>query len=349
MKRNSFFLLLFAVLTMVVMVGCDKENDKPDGNNSNLPKVLLAGADMDILNPTAAVCWEDGAKKTFASAMDNTTTSVFCDGSDIYYAGRMENKPTIWKNGVAQVLSQTSGCVNDIYVSNGMVYAVGQLNHVATLWRNGTAESLATNYQTLYPYSEPTSEAFAVSIANGKVYVAGCVYVSGTSKAAYLWTNGTYQMLSDGGGCAYDVFVDGTTVYVVGEAPQESSIISNLTVPALWTNGTLRDLTPTNQTPLPGRATCVWVDNHVPYVTFYQEKGSMYQSIIQGYLYENGTTRELSCRRPYAVCKKDGDLYIAGRKEQWVGHDLPVLLKNNEEQTLEGAKTPGCVNAIFVR
>ena len=336
-------------MTMAVMVGCEKENDNPQGDDSNLPKVLLAGADMGISYPTAAVCWEDGAKKTFASATDNTTTSVFCDGNDIYYAGRMDGKPTVWKNGVAQALSQSSGCINDIYVSNGTVYAVGQLNREATLWKNGAAESLVTNYQTLYPYSDHTSEAFAVTIANGKVYVAGCVYVSGTSKAAYLWTNGTYQMLSDGGGRACDVFVDGTTVYVAGEAPKESNIISNLTVPALWTNGALRDLTPANQTPMPGRATCVWVDNHVPYVTFYQDKGSIYQSTIQGYLYENGTTRELSCRRPYAVCKKNGDLYIAGRKEQWVGDDLPVLLKNNEAQTLEGATTPGCVNAIFVR
>ena len=70
---------------------------------------------------------------------------------------------------------------------------------------------------------------------------------------------------------------------------------------------------------------------------------------MQGYVYQNGSIQEVACKQAYAVFKKDGDLYVGGIKEQWVGDDLPVLLKNNVAQTLGSGNNPARVNAIYVR
>ena len=350
MKKNPFLLLLFAALAMAVMMGCEKDPIEPDPDvDPTLPKVLVAGCNLVSTDVNGAICWEEGVKTTLADGNGNTATCVFADGNDTYYGGRMDGKPTIWKNGVPQALSQSSGSVSDICVSNGKVYAVGSMGGAATLWVDGVAETMESDYQTLYPWTSPSTVVTAVTVANGKVYVVGYAKTSGTPKAAYLWVDGVCQMLSDGGGSAYDVFVDGTTVYVVGEGPQESEVYADLTVPALWTNGVFQDLTPANETPTPGRATCICVDNHIPYVSFYRRKGATWDPIMQGYVYQNGSIQEVACKQAYAVFKKDGDLYVGGIKEQWVGDDLPVLLKNNVEQTLGSGTDPARVNAIYVR
>ena len=78
MKKNHFFALMFAVVTMAVMVGCEKEPlpDEPDVDAS-LPKVLLAGNDLVGTQATGAVCWEDGNKSSLSTSVDDYATGVF--------------------------------------------------------------------------------------------------------------------------------------------------------------------------------------------------------------------------------------------------------------------------------
>ncbi|MCK9339173.1 MAG: hypothetical protein PHQ33_05815 [Bacteroidales bacterium] len=347
MKTKLVFVSLFVAMSALVFIGCEKE-ELPDenegtGTSQNLPKLLAAGSD-DL----GAVCWEDGTATSLGEGFLASANAVFASGNDTYYGGTVDRKPVIWKKSQKQVLDAGSGSVNDLIVTNGNVYAVGQLNNAATLWINGTAQTLTTDYECS-PYLTMTSTANAITIVNGKVYIVGGILVGDDRKAIYMWVNGESQRVSDNEGMGYDIAVDGTTVYVVGEAAQPSDVFLNLYVPALWTNGTFIDLTPANQLQSQGCATCVCVDNHIPYVTFYRMKGDIYDNTQQGYLYQNGTSREIACKKAYAVYKKGSDLYVGGTKEQWGGSIIPVIYKNNVAQNLGTVTYPATIKSIFVR
>lgn len=345
MKKNHFFALMFAVVTMAVMVGCEKEPlpDEPDVDAS-LPKVLLAGNDLVGTQATGAVCWEDGNKSSLSTSVDDYATGAFGYGNDTYYVGQKDGKPVVWKNGVAQFLSQSPGCANDIFVSSRKVYIVGKINSAATLWVDGTPQSLEDKYYEEHPWVTPSNEAYGITVANGKVYIVGA------GRVPCLWVDGECQLLSDLDGTARDVAVDGSTVYVVGELLTEDCPLEGIHVPVLWTNGTVQDLTPANEAKLPGTATGVCVYNHTPYISFYRGKGDYYVYTRYGYIYQNGTSRQLDCTYANDVAVKDGNVYVAGSKTNSAyDTQYTVLFKNNERQSIGSSSSPADIHGIYLR
>jgi len=162
--------------------------------------------------------WENNVGQQLSSGSSGTTANcVFVsEGGDVYVAGRGsflggsgESGPyeircaTVWKNGVAQRLSDNTDA-SSVYVSGNDVYVVGQefegyYKKVATLWKNGVAQKL----------SDKESNANCVFVSGGDVYVVGHEAVAPNRNRAVLWKNGVAQYLTDGAvdASAMSVFV----------------------------------------------------------------------------------------------------------------------------------------------
>jgi hypothetical protein len=126
-----------------------------------------------------------------------TTTGIFVSGNDVYLSGlRGYTQALYWKNGTPVFLTteQTNGAAaNAISVSGSDVYVAGNLadgagNNHAVYWKNGAANQLSAN----------VSGAYAITILDGDIYVAGVDYVKGVGYATY-WKNGAATHLGGGG------------------------------------------------------------------------------------------------------------------------------------------------------
>lgn len=125
------------------------------------------------------------------------TTGIFVNGNDVYLSGlRGYNQALYWKNGSPVFLTtqQTYGAAanaifvtgNDIYVAGNQADASG--NNHAVYWKNGSVNQLSNNL----------SGAYAITIMNGDIYVAGVDYINGIGYATY-WKNGVPTHLGNNG------------------------------------------------------------------------------------------------------------------------------------------------------
>lgn len=207
-----------------------------------LPVILLAA----II--TSCSKSSDTVKPVTPTNPTNPTNPVTPTTSDVYMAGIVNNKATLWKNGVATTLSSTSqkSYAYSVYVNGPDVYVAGygtdanNANGVAILWKNGSANILQA--------ANPDAQAVSVYVSpSGSVYAAGYTTVMYQNNqpypnngimsyhAATIWINGTPTILSDGNEAFYDnngllglgqklnrdsgatgVYANGTDVYVSG-------------------------------------------------------------------------------------------------------------------------------------
>ena len=92
--------------------------------------------------------------------------SVFASGNDVYVAGyeyKQGNKGILWKNGVAQVLTEERGVAYSVFVSGSDVYVAGyegrydeqedKWYRFATLWKNGVAQDITDGTNESEAYS----------------------------------------------------------------------------------------------------------------------------------------------------------------------------------------------------
>lgn len=146
---------------------------------------------------------------------------------------------TLWKNGVAQQLSNTESWVNKVTVVGNDVYAVGReyqgSKSVAKLWKNGTA-------------TNPINSSNNTEVLTCAVSASGDVYI-----LVREWSNivNEYKVLKNNIPVAlnrtntntvifpYDVFVSGNDVYVSGS---EYSSATNLVKAVFWKNGIISSL-----------------------------------------------------------------------------------------------------------
>jgi len=106
--------------------------------------------------------------------------------NDVYVAGEINGKATLWKNGNAVTLSALNSEAKSVFVHNGDVYVAGFIysdpdnpdstETRAILWKNGIAETL----------SDIDSDAQSVFVSYSGVYVAGSVG-TGDAKRATVW------------------------------------------------------------------------------------------------------------------------------------------------------------------
>ncbi|AGA76733.1 hypothetical protein [Echinicola vietnamensis] len=185
--------------------------------------VYVAGIKAKTNNMMDIVYWENSGESPVhvaSGTLGQTGNSVVTvSGDDVYVAGVLNAAPTYWKNGEAVSLEGT-GTVTDIAVSDqGDVYISGHGSNgnvtVAKYWKNGQEVILGTG--------EGDSEARAVFVENGDVYVAGYEKVlhksgTGTVNVARYWKNGEAVDLTDRlyRAEANAIFVLDGKVYVAG-------------------------------------------------------------------------------------------------------------------------------------
>lgn len=186
-----------------------------DGN------VYVGGIKNESGSVTSIVYWKNGELVTVASGTLGNTSggSIAVKGNDVYIAGMLDGDLMYWKNGASVPLEGEPGEVTDIAVAgNGDVYVSGYTfgsPDVAQYWKNGEKIALGTG--------ERASQANAIYIENGDVYVAGWETVprssgSGTVRIARYWKNGEAVDLTDGThpAEANGIFVLDGKVYAVG-------------------------------------------------------------------------------------------------------------------------------------
>tara|TARA_R110002051_G_scaffold257744_2_gene316752 strand:- start:6815 stop:7753 length:939 start_codon:yes stop_codon:yes gene_type:complete len=150
---------------------------------------------------SGAVLWVDG-ELTFLGDFNsyNNANSVYVSGNDVYVAGKKDSKATLWKNGVAQQLSE-NGTAYSVFISGNDVYVAGYEDSAAALWKNGVVQELG----------EDGEVAYSVYVSGDDVYVAGYQYDNDINlNKPILWKNGVAQKLSNnvyGSEKAYSVFV----------------------------------------------------------------------------------------------------------------------------------------------
>jgi hypothetical protein len=158
--------------------------------------VYVAGAaEVPFPNSLAATMWKNGL--TFNLNSNGITTananSVFVSGTDVYVAGSQQIQgsggATVWKNGVATILSNGFSDANSVFVSGTDVYVAGSLGgSAAVLWKNGVATNLS---------NVNGRHAKSVFVYGTDVYVSGD-QSGGTNNIATIWKNGLPINLSDG-------------------------------------------------------------------------------------------------------------------------------------------------------
>lgn len=183
--------------------------------------VYVGGIKNESSYVTSIVYWKNGALVTVASGALGSTGggSIAVKGNDVYIAGMLDGDLMYWKNGASVTLAGGPGEVTDIAVAgNGDVYVSGYTfgsPDVAQYWKNGEKVTLGTG--------ERASQANAIFIENGDVYVAGWETVprssgSGTVRIARYWKNGEAVDLTDGThhAEANGIFVLDGKVYTTG-------------------------------------------------------------------------------------------------------------------------------------
>lgn len=145
-----------------------------------------------------------------------TTRSTTSD-TTIYIAGNNGTNPVLWKKGIPDTLSPTTGSASQVTVSGSDVYVAGvfqenQLNGQYGYWKNGVENDLSVNGARNGNTTYTTTSIF---LNGSDVYVAGytSTFVSPSSPyldSAVYWKNGVEINLNSSGR-ANSIFVQETT------------------------------------------------------------------------------------------------------------------------------------------
>lgn len=161
--------------------------------------VYLAG--LEFNNATGyqqAKYWKNGTSVTLSAGTGQSSKGeihrIVVNGTDVFCAGMINGKPTLWKNAVANPLSTEYGTCYGLAVSGTDVYAAGVVqsgNSVqAVYWKNGTQISLNTSST----YSGESS-VFGIGTDGTDVYVVGTIdFAANASKGVY-WKNGIENII----------------------------------------------------------------------------------------------------------------------------------------------------------
>ncbi len=156
--------------------------------------------------------------------------------SNVYIAGSNGNNPVLWKNNVAQILSDSTGSANQVIVSGNDVYVAGQTDvsgndlpsgpfGLFVYWKNGVQNNIGS--EVLFGPTGPGS----VAILGEDVYYAN----------TEPWENGKQITLQEQGwaGRILSTFTSNNDIYFAG-----TDSLSNV---AYWKNGVLNAISQTTQ------------------------------------------------------------------------------------------------------
>lgn len=334
MRKHLFFILGIALTVIFFAVSCTEP--EPEVPNASV-HVYAAGSYLSDFGP--AVLWTDGVDKILDSKSSDPARAVFVHGSDVYVGGSDINfHPVIWKNGVAQILSNEEGCVYDVKVINNKVYAAGHVELNAAYWINGVITELPND-----PNTGHIMEARAIWVEGSDIYVCGTTW--NEDRACY-WKNGIYQSLSNKAACAEDICFHNGKLYIVGG---ESYTEGGMKKSVMWVNGTIQDIVVVTSGTHKSKATSIAFMNNDPYVVVESKTNNVTESRYEGYLWKSGTVTKLKdCSHPKDIYIHSGDYYIAGYNRVDDMQEKPVVLKNDEHLTIN-TLWGGCCFSVFVK
>lgn len=308
----------------------------------NLPKQLLIGT---FLLLTVVAC----SKKD-----DDGSNGPGEKKTDVYTAGYVEvptgptinHVATLWKNGVAQTLSQPGrqGAAYKVVVSGNDVYVAGRelegSKSVARLWKNGVASSPINSTR----HTEATT--LAVS-AGGDVYIIIREW-DNTGSEYKLLKNGTVMSLSPASNYSVnellDVFVSGDDVYLAGSSKPSGF---NLVQATIWKNGSpdfLQAIVPPHQ----NTATRVFVSGNDVYVLGTENYLSQ-RGIV---LWKNGTptriTEDSQDARSNSLFVSGSDVYISGDRQHETTFNVVGTVWKNGIPVFTSNDTQLSITSIFV-
>ncbi len=249
-------------------------------------------------------------------------------GPNVYVAGSIGNDAVLWKNGVANYLTNGSSRsdARSVFVSGTDVYVAGYerstWGDIAKVWKNGVATNLGGG---LYP------NGAAYDAYGNSVFVSGTdVYVAGyAADKAIVWKNGIATYLEGSASLsaqAKSVFVSGTDVYVTGTA---AVAFPNNVAARLWKNSLTTNLTSSGITD--AFANSVFVSGTDVYVAGNEQ----FQGSSIPKLWKNGAVTNLSNNSGNAnsVFVLGTDVYVAGRANNavvWKNGVATNLANGNE-------------------
>jgi len=265
---------------------------------------------------------------------------------------------TLWVNGEAQILSDSSSQANSVFAYGDDVYVAGRIwdssteSSRAALWVNGELQTLS---------SDP-SLARSVFVYNNIVYVVGS-----QNQSATLWINGVAQTLNIPQTHFYSeavaVYVSATDIYVVGiiyqwrdpdfewtaiDFSDESRIQGSRAI--LWVNGTAQI------SDRESMAHDMHVSGNDIYVTGSIFEGTGANRNRRAALWVNGVPQALRGRAAHgdSVFVSGSDVFVMGVTEtrqvegarQWRETGRPTLWKNGEPEILRQRPSEG--GTLFV-
>lgn len=146
--------------------------------------------------------------------------AMFAQNPNVYVGGICNSEGAIWRNGVAEVLSDVEQ-VYFIVMDGSDEYAAGRTNGlVPVVWKNGVEL-----YRLEGEYQDRSISSMAVS--NGKVYVTTIELTSTWQFKAMVWIDGVASEDYPDAAEINGIFVDGEDVYVAGRTNTEGVIWKN--------------------------------------------------------------------------------------------------------------------------
>ncbi|TAG43323.1 MAG: hypothetical protein EAZ31_04600 [Cytophagia bacterium] len=224
MKKIIYSIVLISALALGFSSCGSKGEDAQPQNPTPTTEIFVVGYEAGLHK-----YWKNGIANTLSTTSNPASLQqgIAVVSNDVYVTGSQidgNNKYSAiyWKNGVATSLTNgtNNAYATSIAVVGTDVYVAGFENNASSIpqakfWKNGTATQLS-NIQ---------SNANAIVIANGNVYVAGYELNASTSRyMAKYWTinssgNITSQILNSSttqDGVLYDIKVVGSDIYTAG-------------------------------------------------------------------------------------------------------------------------------------
>jgi hypothetical protein len=310
--------------------------------NSNLRNVAAVTACLAVTVMFAS-CTKNS--EVFNDKVDVYVAGYEASGQEysMYYGTEYRSVAKLWKNGVAQNLTDgtrdaiaTSVFVSgdDVYIAGyeatGQEYSDGLGNqhhyYVAKLWKNGVAQNLTDGTINTHTY------AYSVFVSGNDVYVAGS-----TGNSAILWKNGVADTLFSAfyGAFANSVFVSDDDVYVAGYISTFTSMHAGSTLESakFLKNGVMQDISD-GYRGASGVVNSIFVSNGDVYLAgtdTYYVAPKFWKNNVAEYLSDGYGAN--------SVFVADRDVYVAGR-----GSGKAILWKNSVAQNL----ADGTANSVFV-
>jgi hypothetical protein len=212
-------------------------------------------------------------------------------------------------------------------------------------WDNGVRTELE---------DELSGYAYAVTMHNNDIYVAGYIRNKANEEVPCYWKNGKRTELSkpDQLGYAKAIVVSGSDVYVAGYTASAFAF-----VPCYWKNGTRTDLS-SKHNGRPGNATAICIEGQDVYVAGYTNDSlSAGKDASVPCYWKNGIRTDLSkldsnhYGYAKAIVVANGHCYVAGNTEDESGHATPCIWKNEVRTDLLPSKEKfgsGYINGISI-